>query len=905
MSQVRRNFLKILGLGSAAGFTGCSRTAPEALVPYVKPPEEMVRGHALWFRSTCRECPAGCGIEARVREGRVHKVEGNPLHPVNAGGLCARGQAAVQGLYNPDRLRSPMIRDDKGVLKPVSWDEAEKQFVERLDKVRGKIGVITGSVTGAMAELIRLWLASFNSTRHIQYEPIAYEDLRAANKLCFGVDSLPVLRFAEAGAIYCFGAGVIETFLSPVGYARGIAEARRNGGRMVYIGSRLSLTGARADQWIPVQPGGEALVAMALVREILQKWSDPFTPARAGVPADVIRALARELVAKPSLAIAGPELSTAIAVNLLNVATGAINKTVQFNRACALDRATSTIDAGSLEAAVVADCNPVYSSPALKKAPLLVALSSYQDETVAAAHIVLPILTPLESWGDYEPWTGIHSIQQPAMTPVFPVRELGDIFIRTAKIPAPNFREFLRSRWRKLHQESGGKLDFESFWAASLQRGGYWRDVPERKVAMGAPPVLPATPRPAAKGYRLQTYPSLALFDGRGANRPWLQELPDPVTLAVWDNWIEIHPQDATRLGVKTGNRVRVRSAHGEIELPAYVYPGVYPGSVAIPLGQGHTSFGRYATGVGANPMKLLAATGVLRLSGEIVGIQPVARGHELVVTSGHDLQEHREIARSRIVPGKPEARHSERELSVYAPHEHKTHRWGMAIDLDACNGCSACVTACYAENNLPVVGKEEVDRGREMSWIRLERFYGAGSELSRPFQIDLTPMLCQQCDNAPCEPVCPVFAAFHTQEGLNGQVYNRCVGTRYCSNNCPYKVRRFNWYEAQWPAPLDWQLNPDVTVRTKGVMEKCTFCVQRIVEAKDRARREGRSLADGDVTPACAQTCPTQAIMFGDLKDEKSRVRRLLENTRGYRVLEELNTRPAVTYLERERRKV
>jgi molybdopterin-containing oxidoreductase family iron-sulfur binding subunit len=241
--------------------------------------------------------------------------------------------------------------------------------------------------------------------------------------------------------------------------------------------------------------------------------------------------------------------------------------------------------------------------------------------------------------------------------------------------------------------------------------------------------------------------------------------------------------------------------------------------------------------------------------------------------------------------------------MSIYPPHEHQLHRWGMVVDLNACNGCSACVTACYAENNIPVAGKAEVGRGREMSWIRVERFFGPGKAGSSPFQVDLTLMLCQQCDNAPCESVCPVYAAYHTEEGLNGQVYNRCVGTRYCANNCPYKVRRFNWYPGQFPAPLDWQLNPDVTVRSKGVMEKCTFCVQRIVQGKDRARREGRPLADGEIVPACAQSCPTRAIVFGDLKDPKSRVSRLAQDQRRYRVFEELNTRPAVTYLERTRR--
>ncbi|MGA2329888.1 MAG: 4Fe-4S dicluster domain-containing protein, partial [Bryobacteraceae bacterium] len=329
---------------------------------------------------------------------------------------------------------------------------------------------------------------------------------------------------------------------------------------------------------------------------------------------------------------------------------------------------------------------------------------------------------------------------------------------------------------------------------------------------------------------------------------------------------------------------------HGQVETAAYVYPGIQPGAVAMPLGQGHTAFGRYATGVGVNAARLLGEN----WSGEPVEISLVRKAHGLVIIPGHNLQEGRGIVRTS--PAEPPP-----EISLYPPRKYEGHRWAMAVDLDACNGCSACVTACYAENNVPVVGKEQVGRGRHMSWIRLERFFGPGSAVTE--RIDYAPMMCQHCDKAPCEPVCPVFASVHNAEGLNAQIYNRCVGTRYCANNCPYKQRRFNWFPADFPAPLDWQLNPDVTVRSRGVMEKCTFCVQRIVAAKDRARREGRPLADGDVVPACAQSCPTGAIVFGDLNNPSSRVSKTLENPRRYTVLEELNTRPAVRYLRRERR--
>jgi anaerobic selenocysteine-containing dehydrogenase/Fe-S-cluster-containing dehydrogenase component len=900
MNTKRRDFLKILGIGTAAGLAGCSTTPPDTLTEYVEAPEGVVRGHAVWFRTTCRECPAGCGIEVRVREGRVHKVEGNPEHPVNGGGLCARGQAAVQGLYNPDRLRSPLVRDG-GRLKPATWDEALTRVKAALGN--GRTTIVTGAETGAIAEL------ASKLGDHVQFEPLAYEALREANRLSFGTAAIPVLRFAEARTILLFGTDAIETFVSPAGYARGIAEARRAGGRMIYAGSRMSLTAARADQWIATRPGAEGALAMALLRHVLAlgggkaltadqrtklaAWSKPYTAPQA-------EKLARELLAAPSIAVAGGAPScdenavfTAVAVNLLNCATGAINTTVRFDRSSALER---TVPRAGLASAleknptlIIAGANPAYHgfAASLRKVRFLAVLASWPDETTELAEVVLPVHTPLESWGDYEPWTGVRSIMQPAMRPVFDTRETGDIFIELANAQPRTMREYLAARW---------KDDF----TAALERGGTWAGVPERKVALSLA-ALPKAAAPESPAFRLETYPSLAHFDGRGANRPWLQELPDPIVQAVWDSWIEINPNDAARLGVATGDRVRVESKHGALETAVYVYPGIEPGAVAMPLGQGHTAFGRYATGVGANACVLLNPAGE-RWSGEAVQIRLVHKSGGLVFVPGHDYQEHREIARARVVSGPVEKR-QQRRISMYPERTYAGHRWAMVVDLDACNGCSACIAACYAENNVPVVGKEEVRRGRHMSWIRVERFFGPGSEVAQPFRIDHVLTMCQQCDNAPCEPVCPVYAAVHNTEGLNAQVYNRCVGTRYCSNNCPYKQRRFNWYQAEFPEPLDWQLNPDVTARSKGVMEKCTFCIQRIVAGKDRARREGRAVADGDIVPACAQSCPTRAIIFGDLNDKNSRLARAVQDPRRYTILEELNTRPAVTYLERERR--
>jgi len=388
------------------------------------------------------------------------------------------------------------------------------------------------------------------------------------------------------------------------------------------------------------------------------------------------------------------------------------------------------------------------------------------------------------------------------------------------------------------------------------------------------------------------------------------------MTMNVWDTWVEIHPHDAASAGIATGDAVQISSPYGRFDVAAHVSTTVKPGVLAIPIGQGHTSYGRYANDVGKNPIDLLdpkpsEKTGGLEWVGMKVELTKKSDRLILASVSGSDVQHDRAIVKSialaELAASRSETPSTGGEvvaLSMYPDQEYPHHRWGMTIDVDKCTGCSACVTACYAENNIPVVGKQEVSLGREMAWIRIERYFDEHSPIPRA---DFAPMLCQQCDSAPCETVCPVYAAYHTEEGLNGQVYNRCIGTRYCANNCPYKMRRFNWFEADWVEPLNWQLNPDVTVRSKGVMEKCTFCVQRIVEGKNGARNEQRPVRDGEIVPACAQTCPAEAITFGDLKDLTSRVSRLIaeEKKRDYKVLEELNTRPAVTYLKAIKRGV
>ncbi|MCY4075456.1 MAG: 4Fe-4S dicluster domain-containing protein, partial [Acidobacteria bacterium] len=455
---------------------------------------------------------------------------------------------------------------------------------------------------------------------------------------------------------------------------------------------------------------------------------------------------------------------------------------------------------------------------------------------------------------------------------------------------------------------------FESFWADTVRRGGRWLEEPPQAVALsdriGELDVSGlAPPEDARRSLTLVAYPSLHFLDGRGANRPWLQEIPDPLLKTAWSSGAEMTAETAAAIGAEEGQVVALESDHGRIEATVVVNPHLPGGVVAMPIGQGHTDFGRYATGRGASPVALLdpapdAASGGPRWARTRIDATALALRRPLARLQGSFDQQGRGLAQavSETALAAGDVHPEEPHFSLYPEHEHPTHNWGMAIDLDACNGCNACVAACYAENNVPVLGADRMVRGRTMSWLRIERFVEPRTAADGGGAVDtrFLPMLCQHCDHAPCESVCPVYATYHTEEGLNAQIYNRCVGTRYCSNNCPYKARRFNWWDPEVPEPLNLQLNPDVTVRSAGVMEKCTFCVQRIQEGKDRARDDDRPVEDGDVVPACAQTCPAQAIVFGDLNDPTSRVSQLSAADRGYHALGMLNTRPAVTYLKK-----
>ena len=671
-----------------------------------------------------------------------------------------------------------------------------------------------------------------------------------------------------------------------------------------------------------------------------------------GVPAEKMKELAQKFIENsPGLALGGGPSSrnsnlTSLhaAINILNAVAGNLGKTVLFHNQPApentshqnLAQLIKDLKAGKVELLIVDDSDPLHALPnstgikeALKNT-FTVSLASQKNDTSSEADLQLPALTDYESWGDAFPRSGIRSIRQPVMAPVslFEAKAREDVMLAAAKAVNPesfegisDYRDFIRKEWQYIQQDSGNRSHFDQFWVKILEEGGLFSKPDLKSVSLKNEVGQLKLAETKISGSGLTLIPTTSLFhgDGRGTRNPWLQEVPDPMSQIVWDSWMEINPDTAKKMGIKDRSVVQIQTSQGSIKATAFYHFGIHRDAVAIPIGQGHENSGDVADGFGVNVMNLLPTemdeSGSLALVSTRAQLNPVEDLSYTVNLDGNARQLGRNIAAATTVEelqhgGDHHGAHhfAPHEIEFYPPRSetagyYKPYRWGMTVDLDRCNGCSACVVACYSENNIPVVGKIRTSIGREMSWIRMERYIeGYGDD----FEVRFVPMMCQQCSNAGCETVCPVYATYHNPEGLNAMIYNRCVGTRYCSNNCSYKVRRFNWFNYEFPAPLDQQLNSIITTRSVGVMEKCNFCQHRLVAAKHEASNIGRDLKDGEVLTACQQTCPTKAITFGNLMDEDSQVAKNAKTNdkehrdRQYEVLPELNFQPAVTYMKK-----
>ncbi len=937
--MTRRQMMTLLGASaSLAGLAGCRRPV-EAIVPYVNPPEAVIPGIPRRYATTMPFGRSAYGLVVESHEGRPTKIEGNSLHPSTSGASSVRAQAAILGLYDPDRGKSVILKGD-----PKTWAEFVAAWAElaKTHDADGGAGLAVLSESFASPTLARLkdaFHSRYPRARWATHESVSDENILAGLKSATGSELEPVLKIDRAAVILALDADLFSTDPEAIRHTQGFAAGRRVGGdagamnRLYAVEGASSLTGAMADHRLRIRTGQIASFVAALAARLAASGvavDAPAAPASsvAGLDSHWLDVVAKDLLQNKGrgLIVAGRRQPPAVhaAVLALNVALGNVGETVTYhaieeaalpNRGAVADLATA-MGAGVIQTLVVLGGNPVFDAlkdfeieAALAKVTTVIAMASHLNETSRLATWHLPRAHFLEAWGDARAIGGPRSVVQPLILPLFGAHsDVELVGLLATGQDAPGY-DLVRETWKPIL----GELDFEKKWNRILHDG----------LLAGSEPasVLPTLNRsPLADLARtLETplgageleivfAPSPALHDGRFANDAWLQELPDPITKITWDNPALLSPATAKALGVTSRDMVRLELRGRSLELPVWILPGQADETVTVTLGYGRRAAGRVGNGVGFDTNVLRSATAPDFDSG--ARLTRTGATYPISVTQEHGSMEGRPLVLEgtaeeyREHPDFVHERHHELPLfSLWKEHEYNQgHQWGMTIDLNACVGCNACVVACQSENNIPVVGKEQVANGREMHWIRIDRYFEGDADANP--EMVFQPIPCMHCENAPCEQVCPVAATVHDAEGLNTMVYNRCIGTRYCSNNCPYKVRRFNFfnYTKDTPDVLALGNNPNVTVRSRGVMEKCTYCVQRINMGKIDAKLSGRELADGDVRTACQQACPASAIEFGDLLNPESRVSKLRKDSRGYALLADLNAKPRTTYLAKIR---
>ncbi|MBL0062038.1 MAG: 4Fe-4S dicluster domain-containing protein [bacterium] len=926
---------------------GCGLRPAQKIIPYINQPEEIMLGVPNYYASAAGGSQ-GNGVLIKTREGRPIKLEGNPQHPLSKGKLDARGQYEIFNLYDPDRLTGPlkMVGGQPSVL---SWGTADTEIAEKLKAARGRIAVLTGTVHGpARNKVIADFCQSFEAF-HYSYDGWTHHAARKAQEMSYGGTSLPSYHFDKAEYILCLEADPLGTGYSSLEWMAGFGQNRhvKNNkmSKLVSADCGTTVTASNADERFRMKPGMSVQFGLAIA-DALQGRGAPgkhFIPrvspfeSEAGLKPGSIDRIATELWAArgKSIVMGGDTLDHQLVACLLNEMLGNEGVTVDGNGApsnqaygsvVGMQDLMNRLNNGQIDVVITFGTNPAYSLPesagvaaAFGKASTVIHLGDRADETGRLAMYLLPGQHWLESWGDAEPQVGLYSVIQPSVMPLWDSRAAEESLIKFAQVAGVSglgtfvggWHEYVMETWRtNVYKSDVFAADFTSFWNSALRDGFVdLRVAPTPRTYLSPDLANLSTLRNSGGDLQLVVVPSPHVTEDGNANNAWLLELPHPVGRVSWTNYANLAPKTASKLGLRDGDYIKVTANGATIEVPVHVQPGDVEDVVTIETGWGRKHVGRVGDNVGGNAFALCAIeNGMLRTMGDPVSIEKTGRWEELPDVQGHNYTEGRPIVAEAAFEEylkNPEAGkwHEHELVSLWPEHEYKGNKWGMVIDQTACIGCNACMAACSVENNIPVVGVGQIRLGREMHWIRIDRYY-SGDEHEPEFTYQ--PMLCQHCDNAPCETVCPVVATVHSEEGLNMQIYNRCVGTRYCSNNCPYKVRRFNWHEytfaAYEPHPLQLVLNPEVTVREKGIMEKCTFCQQRIREGKEKAKEMNRPITDADFKTACQQTCPTDAISFGNTNNPDSQVSQMKKDPRAYNVIAEVNTRPAVTYFTKLR---
>jgi molybdopterin-containing oxidoreductase family iron-sulfur binding subunit len=944
----RRELVQLLGASlSLAGLAAC-RKPVHNIVPYTTPPEEMVPGMPKRYATTMAFGTAAYGLLVESHEGRPTKIEGNELHPTTLGSASAHMQASILDLYDPDRSPHVLTRgvpasgetEAAKAAAPAGFERkawadflAAWKPIETEQLTTGGAGLaVLAPVTSAptLARVVGLFRKRFPQARFVSWEPVSDENLLSAAAAAAGRPVRVHYDTSAARVLLSLDADLFLAETGAVAHARGFAAGRSlvtekdSMNRLWVVESAVTTTGAMADHRLAIPSGRIGAFAAALVAALGAQGvsvAAPTGPAPADVPARFLAALAKDLAANRghALVVAGRDQSPAVhaIAFAINAALGAFGATVSFVDGTDLQASTTqdlaalveAMRAGTVSSLFVLGGNPVFSAPAdfafeaaLGKVKNVIHLGHAFDETAAHAHWHLPEAHFFEAWGDARASDGTLSVVQPLIAPLLGGHSALDVLTVLATGAEAAAYDTVKETWKAFLPAA----DFDYSFNRVLHDGL----LPKSALPVVAPVAFSAPGAPAAGGSGLELVlrASPAVHDGRFANIGWLQELPDAITKMTWGNGVLLAPKTAARLGLENEDAVKLSVGEAAVELPVWIVPGQAEETVVVHYGYGRTSAGRVGSGVGANlyPFRRSAQMG------HVPGATLAKTGRTILVaqTQDHGTMEGRPIVREasltewRKEPSfAPEMVETPKSGPMFTPPTRfeEGPQWGMAIDLTACTGCNACVIACQSENNVPVVGFSQVRNGREMHWLRMDRYFAGDPETA---EVLFQPMPCQQCENAPCEQVCPVAATVHTSEGLNAMVYNRCIGTRYCSNNCPYKVRRFNFFNFTKDTPELMKLaaNPNVTVRSRGVMEKCTYCVQRIQAAKIDAKMAERPLKDGDIRTACQQTCPTGAIVFGDIRDAKSAVVERKARNRNYVVLAELGNKPRTSYLARIR---
>ncbi len=949
----RRGFMQVLGVSTAVvGLAAACQKPNEKIVPFVRRPEEVTPGNALQFATGYALEGYTAGLLVESHEGHPTKIEGNPSHPDTLGSTTAFEQALILGLYDDDRAKQ-LRRGDQ----PLAWTTFLSETRSRCNGFVSNGGAGLRFLTGPtasplLADLRRRILARFPRAKFVSYASVAGDGVTDGTKLAFGRPVVPRHRLTEASVILALDSDFLNDGPEQTRLSREFAGRREPGrdmNRLYAVEPSMTVTGMTADHRLRLRGGdvpafAAALCAMLSARGVGElgalgglaqgagSWDQRWLAA---VAADLEKNRGRCVV------IAGrrqPAVVHALAA-ALNSALGNVGKTVEYgaplttdanNGPKALRGLVEEIASGGIDTLVVTAENPVYGGPAdfklaqlLKRVPNVVYHGLYEDETAAICNYFVPAAHPLESWGDGRSNDGVVTIVQPLIDPLWGGKTEADVLAAFLDEGHLGTHALLQNYWNGVSKTSAAG-SFDEVWERWLADGV----VPDTgaavetglavnagALAQAAAPLLAREGGARGNGLEVAFAPDPKVYDGRFANNAWLQELPQPVTKLTWDNAILISQVTADRLSIETGDLLTVSYKDRSVDGPAMIVPGHADDAITLPLGYGRERTGHVGKLVGFNANAIRTSDAPWFDRGASVSV--IGSNHRFAITQDHWTisPDGREIPPPAVAAPlsefmKPESSLREQleerrgpQPVIHEPHDYskEQYKWAMAIDLNKCTGCSACVVACQSENNIPVVGKDNVWRGREMQWLRIDRYF-SGS-VSDP-EVVTQPLACVQCETAPCEYVCPVNATVHSDEGLNEMVYNRCIGTRYCSNNCPYKVRRFNFldYTGDISPAREMGMNPDVTVRSRGVMEKCTYCVQRIERKRIETRIQGRAIAEGELQTACQQGCPTKAIVFGSLQDPNAKVTKLHGDERRYDLLHELGTRPRTAYLARVR---